>query len=307
MNNHAADGAAGARRAAALLTIAVCGETAHTTLSEDAAKVDLKISFRHAFLSAKLLTIHIQVKSGFSYRSGHKDSTKIKLKIDAATRDALQGSGQPGLIVWVPPWPRSRLYWYAVDPRRPPPNSILIDNSMFIRPSLRYDLTRLLDYSAWGRSSPSQMMSGIDDAEVLAQAKVAYSELRTAKLHHPLVGRVAITRLAWRHVTRHGKRTGERIRTLLATPYLKAFLDKMPSRYVCNPDAPKIVGKRLCDKREILCWYRGALKYQGEKFSLLIRFVEEIYYPANWLDRPLGISDVQQKTTLASWWFKKDT
>src|SRR5689334_692426 len=79
MTSETADGEAGARRAAAHLTIAVCGETAHTSMGEDAAKVDLKISFRHAFIPTKLLNVHIQVKSGSSYRSAHTDQTKFKL------------------------------------------------------------------------------------------------------------------------------------------------------------------------------------------------------------------------------------
>jgi hypothetical protein len=56
MTQTRADGAAGARRASALLGIAACAETTHTTLDEDSAKVDMKLSFRHAYQPEKLLT-----------------------------------------------------------------------------------------------------------------------------------------------------------------------------------------------------------------------------------------------------------
>src|SRR5947207_3694902 len=113
-----ADGAAGARRAAALLGIAACAETTHTTLSEEAAKVDMKLSFRHAFRPDVLLTVHAQVKSGRSYRSNSSTASALVLTVDPATLASLAGTATPGLVLWVPPQPMDRIYWHASDPRR---------------------------------------------------------------------------------------------------------------------------------------------------------------------------------------------
>src|SRR5579862_9675652 len=118
MAQRPADGGAGARRASALLGIALCAETTNTTLEEDAAKVDLKLSFRHAYERAKLLGFHAQVKTGSSYRASSSTRSTLTLKIDHDTLMALSGAGTPGLIIWVPPAPSDRLYWYATDPRR---------------------------------------------------------------------------------------------------------------------------------------------------------------------------------------------
>ena len=68
-----ADGAAGGRRAAAMLGVALCAETAHSTMDEEGAKVDLKVSMRHPFFESTVITVHCQVKSGKSYRSRTND------------------------------------------------------------------------------------------------------------------------------------------------------------------------------------------------------------------------------------------
>ena len=57
-----ASGSAGARRAAALLSVAMCAEAAHATMDEEGAKVDLKLGLRHAHIKGTLLTVHCQVK-----------------------------------------------------------------------------------------------------------------------------------------------------------------------------------------------------------------------------------------------------
>jgi len=49
MSTSKADGAAGARRAAAILAIAACAETTSGSFSEDTAKIDVKLSFRNTF------------------------------------------------------------------------------------------------------------------------------------------------------------------------------------------------------------------------------------------------------------------
>ena len=82
-----ADGAAGARRAAALLSTAVCAEIAHTTMDEDGAKVDLKIGLRHAQHPKTLITVHCQVKSGNSYCAQSSTRDEVVLQnMDSASR-----------------------------------------------------------------------------------------------------------------------------------------------------------------------------------------------------------------------------
>lgn len=54
MAQNNSDGAAGGRRASALPGVAACAETTHTTLDEDSAKVDIKLSFRDTFEPKKL-------------------------------------------------------------------------------------------------------------------------------------------------------------------------------------------------------------------------------------------------------------
>lgn len=298
------DGAAAARYAAGLLGIATCAETTATTMAEDAAKVDVKLSFRHIALRRKLITAHAQVKAGPSYRRV-SDANSITLVIDKETLQALSGTGMPGLVVWVPPPPMDRIYWYVTDPRRPLKTPTKIPKTQYLRPSLRYDLSRLYDYASWSHRTKAQTIAPLS-AQVMSKAKAAYKALKAQEWNNPLVGPLQITRLAWRHITRRSKSEARRTLSLRAVPYLKAFLGSPPDRYTCNFVGLEVNGSITKETRYLMCWYRQALTIDGESHSLLVRIREEITYPTEWTRRPLSAGDIEQVATLAAWWCKRD-
>lgn len=293
------DGAAASRFAAGLLGVATCAETTATTMTEDAAKVDVKLSFRHFAIKGKLISAHVQVKAGPSYRKSSTDKSSLTLGIDKATLQALSGTGMPGLVVWVPPPPMDRLYWYATDPRSPLKTPTKVKKTQFIRPSLRYDLSRLYDYASWSRGYAQQTVANLSDTQVIVNAKLAYKTLRQQEWFHPLVGPLKVTRLAWRHITRRSKSAARRSLSLRVVPYLKAFLENPPDRYACNFAGLRESGRLTIETRYLTCWYRQALKINGESHSLLVRIREEITFPTDWSSRPLSAADVKQVATLS--------
>lgn len=301
-----ADGAAGARYAAGLLGVALCAETTSTTMAEDAAKVDIKVSFRHTVVSGKLITAHIQVKTGPSYRRSSSDKHYLTLGIDKATLLALSGNGMPGLVIWVPSAPMDRLYWYATDPRSPLKTPAKIHRTQYVRPSLRHDLSRLYDYASWSRRYTKQTVAALPIDRVMPKAKDAYKALKAQIWANPLVGPLHVTRFAWRHVTRRSKSEARRTLSLRIVPYLKAFLASPPDRYACNFAGLDVLGPITRETRYLMCWYRQALSLNGESYSLLLRIREDITYPTNWHAHPLSVTDVKQVATLAAWWCKKD-
>ena len=286
--------------------VAVCADVSTSTMSEDAAKVDVKLSFRHAFRPKKLLTLHAQIKTGRSFRQGASTRSAIRLGIDNETVHALRGSGEPGLILWVPPQPLDRIYWHSTDPRRPVKPKVWIDRGQYIRPSLRYDLTRLIEYGGWNNRSPRQTVAACPDNQLMSRAREAYAALKAAAWTHPLVGNLGVTQFAWRHVTRDSRSTSDRRLRLRIAPYLRHIIGRHPDRYVCNPSSLEIFGTETRETRYVLCWYRNALSIDGESHSLLLRIREQIKYPTNWQSRSLGVRDIRQSATLASWWPKKD-
>ncbi|CAB3768582.1 hypothetical protein [Paraburkholderia solisilvae] len=300
------DGAAAARFAAGVLGIATCAETSATTMTEDAAKVDVKFSFRHVVVPKKLITAHAQIKAGPSYRKESSNEYFITLGIDKDTINALSGTGMPGLVIWVPPPPMDRLYWYATDPRSLLKTPAKIRRSQYLRPSIRYDLCRLYDYASWSRRHARQTVAAIPDDQVMRKAKEAYGVLKRQIWANPLVGELKVTRLAWRHITRRSKSITRRMASLRIVPYLKAFLATPPDRYACNFAGVAEFGSRTIETRYLMCWYRQALSINGDSYSLLVRIREEISYPTRWQSRPLSTGDIQQVATLVSWWGKKD-
>ena len=301
-----ADGSAGARRAAALLTIAACAEGTQATLSEDAAKVDMKFSFRHAHEPGRLITVHAQVKSGKSYRAATLDARTIGLKIDRETLHALSGTSTPGIVVWVPPSSLDRIYWYGRDPRRPLRTPIRISRLQYVRPSIRYDLSRLATYAGYTTASARQTVREVDSFAAMIRAKEAYKALKKITWIHPLVGPLRVTRLAWRHITKRSRTTKRRILRLQIAPYLKAFLTRAPDRYVCDLSSVRLIGRRTVEIRYLLCWYRSALEIKGVTYTLLTRIREQISYPTKWQHLPLSERDISQNATLESWWCKEE-
>jgi hypothetical protein len=300
------DGSAAARFAAAQLGIATCAETTATTMAEDCAKVDIKFSFKHAISSERLITYHAQIKAGPSYKQPSSNSRHLVLDIDKATISALSGTGLPGLLIWVPPPPMDRLYWHTADPRNQIKTPICIQRNQYIRPSLRYDLSRIYDYASFAPGYPQLTIRPVKPTDITKDAKKAYKELRSLKPHNSLIGDIGVTRQGWRHVTRRSKTTARRELSLRVVPYLKYFLFRRPERYVCNYCDIQVDGRWATESRYLLCWYRKALSIEGDSYTLLIRIKEEIRYPAGWKDSPLSKNKVHQTTTLASWWCKRE-
>jgi hypothetical protein len=198
-----------------------------------------------------------------------------------------------------------RLYWFAPDPRSAW-LYVKIGRRQYVRPSLRYDLARLHEYASWTRKIPRQTVALSSEANLMARARAAYKALKTSDIRHPLVGPLTISRMAWRHVTRRSKATSQRRLNLDALRYLKTFLDKTPDRFVIEQGPIEQSGRLLVEKRYILCWYRRCLFVGGKSHSLAVRILEEISYPRDWTARPVGVGDIDQTATLASWWCKVD-
>lgn len=306
MSTKKADGEAGGRRAASLISTALCAESSTASLNEDYAKVDIKFSYRDAFDQGALITHHCQVKSGLSFKSSSSNKAEIVLQnIEKATIEKLKAA--TGLIAWVPPQPSSKVFWHVADPRKKTKTPIKIPRHQFVRPSIRYDLTRVMSYAKWRGGFPKQTVSNLASEEQISQkAKIAYRALSKGGWQNPLVGKLNVTRFAWRHVTRRSKVTRRRLFSLRLVPYLKSFLANSPDRYTIGSPSFRNEGKKIVETRYLLCWYREALTIEGQSYALLLRIKEDISYPTTWEKYPLGAGDVSQKATLASWWAKKE-
>lgn len=296
-----ADGPAGARRAAALVGIACCAETATSTMSEDAAKVDITFSFRDAFTNA-LITVHAQVKSGRSYLKG-RTHNKLKLGIDKATINALNNGGTPGLLLWVPPKPQRDIFWYYTDPRAPLPPYVAVPLENSIRPSIRYDLTRAHAYGTWQRKSPQQTVATPASIDIRS-IRHKYAELSQKIWPHPLVGNLRLSRYAWRHITRRSKTKAARDLALTISRHLGPFLTTKPDRYYRADSKIAVNGRQTTETRHILCWYRNALRIGNRNYTLVLRVREIIKYPTDWQHLPLAHDEIKQEAILASWWCK---
>lgn len=298
-----ADGASGGRRAATTLSLALCAEAAHTTMDEDGAKVDLKLSFQNPFSRSTLITTHCQVKSGHSYRARSSNATTLTLThVDAETISALSNGTQPALLVWVPPKPLRDIYYHVFANGKTQRTPIKIPRAHVITPALRYDLAKS---SCVDRArAPRQDVANLQEHALMDSARSNYRCLKTGEWRHPLFGKLFVTRRAWRHVTRRSKSTRRRLLALRALRHLHVFLDKAPDRYLVSSVRRSVSGRVTTESREVLCWYERAMVVDTVERRLLLRVREDITYPTDWLRDGVGLKGIHQKATLLSWWCK---
>jgi hypothetical protein len=305
MTVKASDGKAEERKAAATISIALCAESTHATLNEEAGKIDIKFSFNHAFNNTQLLTFHCQVKSGSSYNLAKSSDEIIKLKDSKGLITTFKND--IGIVVWVPPKPSKKIYWVSIDPRTEPSTPLQIPKYNFVRPSMCYDLSRSHSYSKFSVSTPRYdvgMFKGeIENHNI---SKMVYKKLKETEFLNPLTGKIFITRYGWRHVTRQSKTTKKRNKALRVVPYLKHFLAEIPNRFRQLEPSFRTEGTRTIETRRIKFWYRKALIIDGDIYTLLLRIKEVVKYPSYWKEYPLHISDIEQKATLESWWVIKE-
>jgi hypothetical protein len=296
-----ADGHAGARRCAALLGMAVCAETTSATLQEEARKVDLKLSFRDPFTNASH-NLNCQVKSGVSFKAASSTKKTIKLKgISKETIEAFKNS--LGLITWVPPRPWSAIYWFICRPGTKAKHISMSTDTQKISPALRFILAREFAQRQKRPAIARQTVAGpMASKALLKTSRSIYRGIKTVP--NPLFGAIAITRSAWRHITRRSKTTASRDRSLRVLPHLRAIIGNQPDSHSVKEASIRDEGRSSIERRVIVCWYGDALVLDGKHTTVMLRICEEISYPKAWHKFPLSESDVFYKSTLLSWWAK---
>lgn len=296
-------GGAGERKAAALLTMAVCAQTSHGTLDEDGGKVDLKLSFRSALLPASVITAHCQVKSGVSFRTPSSTKEVLTLTVGSETLQALADGTQPAFLAWVSPKPHARVYWQPIGPDRKLKATVKIPCGQFVTPSLRLDLSRIHAFREHRKRLPVVNLPNTPDPGI-AHARDEYKKLKATPVSSPIMGEIRFTRMAWRHVTRRSRDTVKRQRSFVLLRYLRSLLSSSPNRFLIVRRPRERFGGRTRETREVILWYYQAINESGRPCDVLVRLIECVEYPSNWSRYGLAPSDVTVSTTVKSWWYK---
>ncbi len=307
-NNNKSDGAAGGRFAAGLLSSALCAEASHTTMDEDSAKVDLKLSLRNVFSKGSLVEAHCQVKHGKCFRDKERETPDSGIKLQQILQKTLEGlrhGVSPAFLLWVPASPSNKAYWEFIPKNRKKKTPIYINPLQEITPSLAYDMCRF--HGLNNKTAPHSQIILPSASPVLTEThgRREYSKLKKSLFINPIVGEISVTRTAWRHITRPSRSTAARKASIEVISKLENFLTKTP-KSCATKRYPKIVhSKSIIENRDLLLRYDNAIRKGNQTFDLLVRVREEIRYPRAWRQFPLSVGSVKQKATLVSWWYKK--
>jgi hypothetical protein len=296
-------GGAGERRAAALLTIAVCAQTSHGTMAEDGGKVDLKLSFRSVLCPDSVITAHCQVKSGPSFRVACSKEGELALSVDSETLSALAEGTQPALLAWVSPKPLGRVYWQVIPVVRKLKATVKIPKCQFVTPAMRIDLSRVHAFRSSQSRSPVINLPSLPDRSI-STARDGYKELKECPVKSPIMGNILFTRSGWRHVTRASRSKQRRQNSFELIPYLRTLLRTSPDRLQVVKQAPEVMGSQTQETREVILSYKKAIKKSEVYHDVLIRLIERINYPRNWERFGVSPSEVSVSVSAKSWWCK---
>ena len=291
--------------AAAQLITACRGEISWGSRTEDNSKIDLKLSIDHPFEAGEKLTLHIQVKSGPSY--GEVSPKGFILK--ASALESTQRATHSICLIWVDRT-TNQLFWAYIH-QNTYPGTREYGAHHGISPAFAFDLNRcMVIKQAKVRGGSGVILASLSGSVKIIRARCEslYNEFGSIKTS--MFGEIYVTRLAWRHMFRNGRKRKYKEQSFRVIPYLRMILTQNPSTHVvldCNYCKNE---EWICRTTEHLMVYtevRASARGKGKpiKVKVFIRVIEEIRFPKNWSSVAMLSQLVQQRSTLKSLYYKE--
>ena len=289
----------------AKLVLACRGEGQWSSREEDGAKIDLILSCAHPWERGERLMVLSQIKSGPAY--GELTDKGFKLKGEAK-RAALRTSH--GIcVVWVD---RSsgHLFWAYVKPTASPTPQ-WYGRHHEVTPATLYDLARIMSTKLKGPEGARGIIIKRSSETLSSQrskAKAIYREYK--KIKTPVLGEVELTRLAWRHMFRSGRRKENKSVSLDIIKYLRELLSRFPStkaitasRYFCKGDYQYRICEHLLKFDQLSVISKN--QTPSKDHTAYVRVIEEIRYPIDWESKVMRSQLVSRRLVLKSAYFKR--
>lgn len=291
---------------ASMLLKAIGAEVSWGSRNEDGRKIDLICSYDHPWIEKERIIFLVQVKSGPTY--GIKSANGFKL-LSVAKKSAIRTS-HPICIIWIDRATNSS-FWAYIHPFSTISNQDYGNNHK-IEPAMRFDIAR-----CQAKSIPAKIGGkGIIIKELIEDLKSnrkiainSYNELKTNLIINPNLGKIEITRIAWRHMFRKSRSPIYKSKSLNIIPYLnKILIDKPSEIYITKTSF--FEQSNYCYRNiEYVLKYEEVKLYNktsktAEKTSVIVRLIEEIRWSKDWKDDSMLTQNIERRVVLLSSYYK---
>jgi hypothetical protein len=284
-----------------------CGaEISWGSRNEDGRKIDLIMSYDHPWFEEERLVILIQVKSGPYY--GEINNAGFILKSTAKV--LAQRTSHSICIIWVDRV-NNKTFWAFVHP-----NTLKTTQQYGkyheVTPALRFDLARCaaknLPYLSGGKGIILSSLNG-DLKTQRAYALRKYRRHRGANVICPNLGKVEFTKIGWKHMFREGRSASRKSQSLRVLINIDKILSQLPSETYISKYESAIISASEYRSIEYVLTYDEVLLYDKAnlthiKTKVVIRLIEEIRWPRDWLNRSTLSQEVTRRLVLLSTYHK---
>lgn len=290
--------------AMATFVLACRGEGHWGSRAEDSSKIDLIFSCEHPWHRGERMLVLTQVKSGPSYGESLSSGFKLLGKAKAA---AVRTSHSL-CVVWVNR-DAGRIYWAYVHPTASPGDQTY-GAYHEVSPATLYDLARCLS----SKSSGSVGGKGVIVRE--RSSNISIRRRRVRKVYRsfkwiacPVLGKIELSRLGWRHMFRSGRLKKYKATSLDLIPHLNKLLVQWPSAHVVTRYETfecKGFKYRLCEhllKYDEVSVFEDKVQMARQAVAH-VRILEEVRYPIDWNTSVMLSQLVTRRVVLKSAYLK---
>lgn len=284
--------------------LACRGEGHWGSREDDNSKIDLILSFEHPWAAKERMFILSQVKSGETYGSSCEKGFLLK----SAAKKAAKRTTHHICVVWVDRT-NHKAFWAYVHP------NVTLKNQVYgeyhsITPATRFDLARCMSMIHSGERGAKGIHIRKRNSQLSARrayVKKCYSNQKG--IISPVLGKIELTRLGWRHMFRSSRREEHKSTSLDIIPYLEHLLLRNPSMHAITSFKVYDYGCFSYQSREHLLKFEGLTvsHARGETRKIVsahIRLIEEIRYPKDWGTIAMLSQQVERRVVLKSAYYK---
>ena len=286
--------------------LAACrGEGQWGSREEDSSKIDLIFSTVHPWHNRERMLILAQVKSGESYGSRLDNGG---FKIFANAKNGAKRTCHDICLVWVDR-KTNAIYWAYIHPfSRSTAQTYGPHHS--VTPAMVFDLARCSSkQNIGGRGGRGVIISSTNEGLPEARKKAVKAYKSIHAVTSPILGKIEVTRLGWRHMFRRSRAARNKAASLDLIPVLGSVLRQHPtSNAIVSTDffAKDGFEYRSCEyllKFAETSVFRKSNR-QLEEVTTYIRVIEEVRYPKDWADKAMLSQLVARRVVLKSAYYK---
>lgn len=297
---------------ASLLTIALDARVSFTSRTEDDSKLDLVTIMSHPWEVNKVEIFFTQIKSGKSYCRVEND----KFIVDNTKFQEFVGRNHNSLVCWINVDEKIP-YWFFIKS-----NSQFFKTdynlSHILSPLTKFDLIRLVtavNNQNGGKGLIFNRKNSVSDYEkseyinLRNVAKIQYKKFKSSKIINPIFGKIEITKLGWRHITRESRWYRYEVASLEIIVILENILNLSPSKHYIIKQINTADSDFNYRENEYLLHYDSIKVFDKEKNKLIeidtyIKLLEIGAYLKEWKDKPNSTTIANRKVIFKSIYYK---